>query len=142
MSQSTAPAAQQAFVELLQAAEAFDDAAVMFAGTGKLPKTEEIVWVLPVRSYERVPGEQLTIERFDLAVRFEVFRAGEFAGGDADTARWALIDAADTELKRTDFHGYYSKGGDLAVEEHSLALYDKGWVAESIVTFACEVWMR
>lgn len=132
---ASAVAAQNAFVELLDNATAFDNAAVSFAGAGKLPKKFEIVWVLPVREYRREPGEQYNLETFDLVARFEVFRSGEQSGGDADAQRWALIDAADDELKRTDFHGYRTRGGDLIVLEHHLDLYEKGWVASSEVAF-------
>lgn len=133
---STAPAAQQALVELLAAA--LPTVHVAFAGSGKLPKTNELVFVLPVRNYHRAPGEQSTIEGYELAIRVEVFRSGEETGQDADARRWELIDAVDAELRRTDFKGYYSRGGELATAQESLDLYDKGWVASSVVTFAVE----
>lgn len=139
---STAVAAQNAFVDLLADADAFTDAAVLFAGTGKLPRTTELVWVMPVKGYRRTPGEQFDIETYDLVARFEVFRTGDEAGDDADARRWELIDAADDELKRVDFHGYRTKGGELIVDQDSLDLYDKGWVAVSIVHFGTETWLR
>lgn len=137
---STAVDAQQALVDLLQEADVFAGAHVTFAGTGKLPKTEEVVWVLPVRNYRLDPGEQFYTETYDLTVRFEVFRTGEDSGGDADARRWELIDATDEELRRVDFHGYASKGGLVIVTDASLDLYDKGWVAVSVVTFGTETW--
>lgn len=138
---STAVAAQETFLELLKGASAFADAAVLFAGTAKLPKTTELVWVKPVTNYRRRPGEQFDTETFDLVARFEVFRTGEDSGADADARRWALIDAADDELHRVDFRGYRTKGGDLAVLQASLDLYDKGWVAVSEVSFSTETWL-
>lgn len=137
---SSAVDAQEAFVELLAAAEAFADAAVLFAGNSKLPDTFELAWVMPVRNYRLEPGEQFRTETYDLVARFEVFRSGDDAGADADARRWDLIDAADAELRRTDFRGYYSKGGELEVVQASLDHYDKGWVAVSLVTFGVEVW--
>lgn len=137
---SSAVAAQQAFTQLLTDALEDAPAHVSFAGTAKLPKTTELVWVLPVRNYRKTPAEQFDIENYDLAARFEVFRTGEFSGGDADARRWELIDLAEAELKRVDFHGFHSKGGDVIVREESLDPYTEGWVAASIVTFSVEVW--
>lgn len=139
---SSAVAAQDAFVDLLQAAAAFDDATVIWGGSGKLPKAMDLVVVLPVRNYRLEPGEQFRTEFYDLAAQFWVARTGETSGDEADARRWALIDAADEELRRTDFHGYGSRGGDLAVVEESLDLYDKGWIAASVVTFGTETWTR
>lgn len=139
---STAVAAQQGFTQLLATALEGEEPHVSFAGTAKLPKTTEVVWVLPVRDYSKTPGEQFDVETYDLAVRFEVFRPGETGGGAADTRRWALIDLAESELKRVDFHGFRTKGGDVVVRDQSLDPYDKGWVAVSVVTFTCENWLK
>lgn len=137
---STVVSAQDAFVDLLTDLTTFAGVHVAFGGTAKLPKLRENVWVLPARNYRKDPAEQSRTETYDLIAQFEVFRIGETSGHEADERCWELIDAADAELTRKDFHGYGSRAGELAVIDRALGFQDDGWVSVMLVSFGVETW--
>lgn len=130
---SSVPAVNTALYDLLKAR--LTGSSVTYGRPGKLPKgtgTVTVAYILPARNYTVVPGEQYKIETYDAAVQIEAFVPGDDVAADADTARWALIDACLGVLYGAPIPGLQTDD-QLTVAEDTNTPYDKGWVATSVI---------